>query len=70
MTGFGIVGFAGLAAMPQILLCTTAVMTVMCIELPRSLGMVELMPVMFSGDAGASSPIVLLRPSALLASSL
>jgi len=42
MTGFGIVGFAGLAAMPQILLCTTAVMTVMCIELPRSLGMVEL----------------------------
>lgn len=42
MSGFGIIGFAGLAAMPQILLGTTAVMTVMCIELPRSLGMVEL----------------------------
>lgn len=42
MTGFGIIGFAGLAAMPQFLLGTTAVMTVLCIELPRSLGMVDL----------------------------
>mmetsp|Transcript_17519 Transcript_17519/g.32453 ORF Transcript_17519/g.32453 Transcript_17519/m.32453 type:complete len:404 (+) Transcript_17519:86-1297(+) len=42
MTGFGLIGFAGLAAVPQILLGTTAVMTVLCIELPRSLGMVDL----------------------------
>mmetsp|Transcript_150766 Transcript_150766/g.266105 ORF Transcript_150766/g.266105 Transcript_150766/m.266105 type:complete len:401 (+) Transcript_150766:80-1282(+) len=42
MTGMGIIGFAGLAAVPQILLGTTAVMTVLCIELPRSLGMVDL----------------------------
>mmetsp|Transcript_64117 Transcript_64117/g.106201 ORF Transcript_64117/g.106201 Transcript_64117/m.106201 type:complete len:413 (+) Transcript_64117:86-1324(+) len=42
MNGFGIIGFAGLAAMPQILLGTTAVMTVLCIELPRSLGLVDL----------------------------
>lgn len=42
MSGFGIVGFAGLAAMPQILLGTTAVFTVLCIEIPRSLGMVDL----------------------------
>lgn len=42
MNGFGILGFAGLAAMPQILLVTTAVMTVLCIELPRSLGLVDL----------------------------
>mmetsp|Transcript_17492 Transcript_17492/g.32380 ORF Transcript_17492/g.32380 Transcript_17492/m.32380 type:complete len:400 (+) Transcript_17492:109-1308(+) len=42
MAGFGIIGFAGLAAVPQILLGTTAVFTVLCIELPRSLGMVDL----------------------------
>mmetsp|Transcript_35215 Transcript_35215/g.63914 ORF Transcript_35215/g.63914 Transcript_35215/m.63914 type:complete len:396 (-) Transcript_35215:164-1351(-) len=42
MAGFGIIGFAGLAAVPQILLGTTAVFTVLCIELPRSLGMVDM----------------------------
>mmetsp|Transcript_125 Transcript_125/g.253 ORF Transcript_125/g.253 Transcript_125/m.253 type:complete len:607 (+) Transcript_125:73-1893(+) len=35
--GFGIIGFAGLAAVPQILL-----LAVLCIELPRSMGMVDL----------------------------
>mmetsp|Transcript_150764 Transcript_150764/g.266096 ORF Transcript_150764/g.266096 Transcript_150764/m.266096 type:complete len:362 (-) Transcript_150764:139-1224(-) len=44
MNGFGIIGFAGLAAMPQILLGTTAVITVLCIELPHSLGIVDLKP--------------------------
>mmetsp|Transcript_79107 Transcript_79107/g.137117 ORF Transcript_79107/g.137117 Transcript_79107/m.137117 type:complete len:407 (-) Transcript_79107:86-1306(-) len=42
MAGFGIIGFAGLAAAPQFLLGVTAVATVLCIELPRSLGMVDL----------------------------
>lgn len=42
MAGFGLIGFAGLAAAPQFLLGFTAVATVLCIELPRSLGMVDL----------------------------
>lgn len=44
MIGYGFIGFAGLAAMPQILLGTTAVIAVLCVELPRSLGIVDLKP--------------------------
>lgn len=42
MTSFDVIGFAVLAAVPQILLSNTAVMTVLCIELPRCMGMVDL----------------------------
>lgn len=40
----GIIGFAGLAAIPQIILCGTALIAVLCIEVPRSLGIVDVQP--------------------------